>query len=1568
MATSREQSRYGRRRSDTTTSNFRVLPTYIPLKIGDTKVLNAWVHDQKDQPSVIFNQTWWPGVAEGDLLRVSSSAAQDPDEQSFLFLVPKDEGCYKPQLQISVSRSVADVFGLRNNSEVTLAKVDKDSWTADYVEFTFQDQYLGRNEMWRLGKHLAGQCVYKDQEVSFIGGIAAKISNVYIGGKNVSAAIMTTSTKAIYRSLSAKITIFIQVCTELWEFAGDGERYTEKIVHSFLPSLFEKWKEAGTNHTVTIVLVSRVFYDDTEIGYAAGPLRRDEHGRWYKDFYKVITDLEVIHQWKPTLINLKNSFWDFQRDILLTHHYHQAMKDSTLGRPAQVRLVGKLSYAQDGPILEALNLALNPSETHYIDRSLNLTGAATIIISPGTGHFQVSKQLLRLTTKRMLDQGFLVDLVLLTKAPLYSSPIFSFLGTDPAVKPDKDEHGEKKNDVLMLDPLWGGNDYDTTVEPKDLMTFWWEPFWVSTTFWDKQLDLPFRPDRFIARAKMHEIQMMGLLEHDVLSSIEVPYLNDKADQSMATMDVGDEVGMSQAEAEQFDMNTFALTTNYNPASVPFSSALALPRGHEKRASHRQSTISTRFGPIEESPRMAYGVPHPPTWAPTRQAWDSMDTSSSTTAHAPGTSPSQSSIRSATSETVTSTKDKDKTPNKAASISKGSLASKLTPSWLFNPFKSVANEPSPPVQESKDKPKDKDRTHPAPPSPLRTPLRMVSAAKPMVASSTPPAPGQIIQPDRRDPLSYEESGLLMQSSAYKGAPSSVKVAEPVAIKSRVVHRSSFSNVSRTFEESETVMPHRYIRRSPINTPPQDGILSGKRRSATSTLVQSLPSSSSYGAMTNPTRPQGSVPYPQTAFATRWKHIYPQPVFKHEWKWRSMVTPVCLPLTLEYLSSVEESFVFDAEYSWVIDPSEQSIIVRQPPKKASVEETRRAFALGIMRGMVAVRLAHGFQFIVRPENLKNDKSRESERLPFRRGKSYREDDDVESMPIGPAAVLTTSLDTIWMSTTNEVHKIWYSGEMIHFKKYSRKTNIMRSFDYKCLIWPKLGGGYTEVKTAFSSVNNENQLSWNRLDMLVSGVEQTFADVMRPWRTRFIVIPTTDPPEITVGPSGEQLNHEEARLLGMEKLAEQFNKLRWLDPKQPVPGPVRFLPTTLDPTMSVLDEGLMEQLDQFHAQGPMRKKPNATRDIATMSLMEIAKAMREDDGVPIKLYKWHRRQYPDSFIGYDFVSWLVREFRDVSTRSQGLEWGVKLQEQGLFEHCRGTHKFLDGHYYYRLKGEYSVHSTPKYWFRRWPEEGARTPSVNHGRVVAKPLTSRKRSVSLSHSFAVDIDPQKKSDQGETVVLHHDIIHNPATVFHFELNWVGTTARCIEDLMRVWSRNIERYGLKLVEGYVDQICDIRNRNAFQSCFPMPLALPPPNIPNLDKRVPEGTQVVRYFEYALLHKFGFIVDIEAGSLYPETVDVAYTYRHMAYDYSQFVHRSGVAFVQVLGGSDGFLFLTNRLMGIGRALKFKDKLPAQVAEQLRVEMADFCSDAQRLKQFYDEEAAKLGAAPPTIEEPPPLAI
>jgi DEP domain-containing protein 5 len=199
-----------------------------------------------------------------------------------------------------------------------------------------------------------------------------------------------------------------------------------------------------------------------------------------------------------------------------------------------------------------------------------------------------------------------------------------------------------------------------------------------------------------------------------------------------------------------------------------------------------------------------------------------------------------------------------------------------------------------------------------------------------------------------------------------------------------------------------------------------------------------------------------------------------------------------------------------------------------------------------------------------------------------------------------------------------------------------------------------------------------------MLIAGYENQFSESLRYWRTRFVVIPTAEPPLTNIGPTGEKLNDEEIRLVGMDKLAELFSRVRWQLPDDRfnnVPAPLRFLPTDLGPAACLLDENLISRLEEIHSVGPLKKKIKSERDIAEMSLSAIAKAMREDDGVPIKDYRWHGKKYSDAFTGSDFVSWLAREFRDVSSREQGAEIGVRLQAQGLFDHSRGTHGFLDG-----------------------------------------------------------------------------------------------------------------------------------------------------------------------------------------------------------------------------------------------------------------------------------------------------
>lgn len=1063
------------------------------------------------------------------------------------------------------------------------------------------------------------------------------------------------------------------MCREIWDFAGDGERYYEKIVHSFLPTLFSRWSDVGAKHIVTIILVSRVYYDQTEVEYAAGPLRQDDDGRWYKDFYKVITDLETIQDWRPTLVSLKDSFFAFQRDILLTHHYYRAFRKAENITPspnsdtsAEVRLVGTLSYAHDGPILEAINLILNPTETHYIDRSLSLTGTSMILVTPGTGYFVASKRLLRTTTLRILDQGFGLDLVTLAKKPLHRTPIFSFKGEIPELRSHNPEKEGRfgSGGSRELDPLWGGGDGESLLRNQ----FWWEPFWISTTFWDQQMDLPFRFDRFVARARMQEIQMLGLLEHDLLSTIEIPYLDaSREDVVTSSNAVSDGRNARRLEADNFDINTFALkkndglttvTRNSVGASSSSASTIVPPMmtssgsGRERIPISLSSSTSSKFPPIAEdqgqetpmslSPRvhpniipaaLPVALPREPNATPVLSS-----------------SPSQASVHSSRSVATVASSNSKKT---GGTQSQGSLASKFAPGWLFNPFR-TSSQPQ---------------------------TSMVSVTSTMTSTSQ-----------------LSEFSTPNTSTSPLPVP---RPPKPVSIQNKRSH-------GRNIDDGGIVGPNRssFSRTSPLSSSPRDRDGSDAvipvRRSTMSTLSLPPVASSPPRPPTNPSRPTSSISYEQVSLARRWQHVFPAPLFEHQIKWKSVLTPACLPLTVEHFPTQQEldtAFEYFS-YDFVVDPPSMSssFCIKVPGdwKNRPSQAAKDMFALAVMKGQTALRLAQGFQFILRPRGSTNPRFQEDRNLS-RRSRSFIADEEIAPKPIGATDVLQTPFLPVYMSMTNEIHRLSYNGEVIKVELYVRRVGSPTKrfdYDYDCLVWPKRGDGYTEVSTSFKFPGVE-KLGWNRcvyflnlvrganslffksMDMVVAGYEQHFNHSSRFWRTRFIVLPSEEPPLPMTGSSGERLNDEEIRLAGMYKLAEFFGKARWMPPgeKAEVFQAPHFLPTYLGPAASVCDDNVVTQLEEIHASGPLKKKKNSDKVLQEYSLASIAKAMRDEDGVSIKDHRWHGAVHHDSFTGADLTSWLVREFSDISTREQAVEAGSKLHAQGLFEHCRKHHGFLDG-----------------------------------------------------------------------------------------------------------------------------------------------------------------------------------------------------------------------------------------------------------------------------------------------------
>lgn len=694
--------------------------------------------------------------------------------------------------------------------------------------------------------------------------------------------------------------------------------------------------------------------------------------------------------------------------------------------------------------------------------------------------------------------------------------------------------------------------------------------------------------------------------------------------------------------------------------------------------------------------------------------------------------------------------------------------------------------------------------------------------------------------------------------------------------------------------------------------------------------------------NPSKPETRVPDSQASLAKRWQHIFPRPSFEHTIKWKSMAAPACLPLTVDYAptpAELDTEFNLN-EYTFLVNTDMPSFLVRELQGQLRDDERRNACALAVLRCMASLRLAQGFQFVLQsPAD----------------GWSFRQSHGHGGYK-GVSEILRDPRLPVYLSMSNEIHCLSYNGEGIQVKRYRRLTNSP-AFDYRCLVWPRMGDGYTSVETTFAFPNLE-AYGWNRLDMLIAGYEQTFSDSLRYWRTRFIVLPAEPPmPE-------EGLNDEEIRLKGADKLAELFSKARWMsDGSKPPVAALRFVATTLGPAACVLDANITDRIDDVHATGPLQKKAKSERILEQYTLHQIAKAMREPDGVPIKNYRWHTNTYNDAFTGSDFVSWLVREFKDVHTRDQATERGAQLQQAGLFQHCRHRHPFLDGNYFYQLIGEFQQPGAQRSaWFpnRRQVSLEAHTERAS-GLEMTRPnkpppivTGSSKRQLLLSQTCVIDVDPNRKSEQAERVILHHDVIHNPANGFHFELQWLGTTAKCIQDTLRSWNRAIEKSGLKIVEAHVDQIIDIGKKNVFQSCLPIRLVRAPPLL--AQRYFGDGTRTEGYFEGQILRKFDFVLDVEAGSAYSDRVDVVYSYRAAPFRYAQYVHKSGGAFVQVVGGLEGFRWLKNRLIqperGTLAQAQGKD-VGKDVVEGVRRRLEDFCSDELALARFYEETLKNL---------------
>ncbi|KAL7417195.1 hypothetical protein BDY24DRAFT_377030 [Mrakia frigida] len=1595
FASSSSRPGVGRARSNTTTTGLQHLALTEP---ASSVLLTFRAHPETNWPRmVLLNPLVFPYAKDGDIIRITQPPGPTPggDQRSpalkkrakegFLFqfsvaaLKVLENDQRRQGLKVSIQETTVSNFGFLRSGQVKLEVVDPKDVTADFVELYFKDQYIGRSDMWRLGVSWEGKCLQVGQELPFAGCIKAEVRSIYINKKRVPAAYFTARTKTIFRSSSAKCYIAIQVCREMYEFDEDGERYYEKALHGFLPELFARWSKLKTNHVVTVILFSRVCYDQAELERVEGPLYHDKDFGSYKDFYKVCVDMETILKPQEVISLLKSELANFQKAVLLDHNH-------VPGKEALI--LGTLSYAHQGNILEVVNLAINPYDKHYVDRDFVRTGLNLTVVTPGTGHFKVDKHLLRLTTDRCTDHGLSIDLVCLNKMPLHSVPLFSFFSPTPELggegrktdgKNPREE--ERSKDPLYFDPATpqGG------MEEMDL--FYSVAFWVYCSFWSKVNDKRKKPGKFVSRVKMPQVQNMGVLNHD-LTTIIVPHLeeephgvsafslletNTSSSASTAPMELAPLSDEQRLVAQhQFDNDVFAQAYPLEPIGAftagTMDSSARRVHVHSPSSTNSMSVVPSARSPVLSSSYRALN--------PLSSSYNSMSgrlytpqlsSSLGRTSQVPSPSPPSSGfvaeqpvtttafpkmpIQQAYGSTLTATASSTRSFNPPQAVGRESALSIKPPSRSasqasFASRSTVVRSPNVSETPTPSRPTSISSESPAPsllgsePSSGTQPSKKTKKEKGFKAwwswttgtAATPEETDVLASPEPPTPASQYQSSISSSLSPLSPSP----MIPPNPRTSPLSIPTNRLPIARSAEpDQEEPQPRNsFASRSVFHSGGgQDGNLRG---TPGSTGEQNMRDGNGRAPerqwLVNPCNPSEKQLANQNA-THRWQHILPKGSMAHQVKWKSLVTPGCLPITTDYMPSEAElqKNYTERESAFPMEEFHESPFIITPASGIVEKQS-------IVREMALQRLAQGFQVVV----ASGSSSSASHSHPSRPGKGQKA---VRSAPLpgGASEALRQSKGAIFMSLSNLIHRLEYTerDDSIRIRQYTRRlTYSTTPINYECVVWPILASGFQKVEAVFKFPSDTlGAFNWNKCDNLVTGDREQLDDSLTYWRARFIVIPSERDPDTNLKPgTNEKFTVEETHLSGADLLAALMTKARWIPPSEAgaPPRPVRFLRTTLDPSACVLDSALMEDLSTLQSSHPNSK---SRLIFSKTSIEEVVKIMlQKNGGLAIGDTPWAHKVWPEAFTGDKLVSWLCETFTDIKTREDATKEGQKFFERGMFRHVHGTHQFNDGNYIYQLNPPYG---TPKDSRLRFIPRNSTASTLPTSRL-------RRAKVSMSQEILIDVDPSKKSERSEVAFLHYDAIHNATNGFHFEFSWIGITAQLVEELRQNWARQIDRYGLRMIEAPSEPISEISSRQAFRACLIIPLALSPPTREEWD---PQSNSDPRpssqFFETALLRSRQFVLDIQSDDQFTDSVDVLY-HRRIPYRSSQFVHRSGLAFVQCLPDGQGFQWLDNKLFSESKLEKSRAREVSikERTEVLRQEFRAFCASKERLEECY----------------------
>jgi hypothetical protein len=1506
--------------------------------------------------------------------------------------------------------------------------------------------------MWRLAiSELSQRTVYKDQKLLFLGTVKATVKNIYINGQKKKSGYFSSTTKPIFRSESARYTLFIQMSREMWNFdsEGAGEIMFNKVINGFLPELFKNWMSINAHHLVSIILFARLDYQDEQ--NITEHIRHHATGQrdGSRDFYRVVVSEMASNDWIQILYQLKKEFRSFLRDISVEPLHHDTDEESKFA------IAGKPCRASKGNILEAINLATTQFSRDYIDRDLVRTGISVVVITAGTGVYEVDYDMLKLTTDTLMGSGIGIDLVCLSPMPLHSVPLFMYRNprvlesTLPTAAPSPSHSvatTPRQNDLGLRKVPSALTSTKKRDKPFDLIPGEWSyaiPHWVDVSFWNGTADeqalllrnrkshrrrstktAP-RDKPFTLRCRLYELQMMGLMENE-MTNISVGKLHEhplhpwhRMRHQITGRPISKETEVRVREFEMEWMNEYD-DYIFRPLHERQEAEEAGRKRAQKSALDVSKLTSDATGRMKNT--------------------HEDDLSVQSASYRPGTSGFLD------WKLKEKEKDKERSSGGASTVARRpsitSLVSNTTAASRTSSFKL-------------------SRQFSYGGSPFASPKAVVSTdVAPAAATNVKPATftkENGTESPLRNPMSSKITeqfkAALTRSASQTAAPTKASLPATAKEKSRPIDINS----SRTVSTADHVPPAEIIPGS-VETVKGERRLDDKSEQPkttretqagtalfnTSTMRKYVPFLSSSAEATpmpqtlslsralapwlvlvNPCNPMKND-FTINSPSRRWQHVFPRQRRTASIKWKSLCSPASVPLTNDYFPTAKQLAEEYHESPYHLNQDGEDEMSEAPKTRDS-----------LIRELIAFRLSHGFQLIV-GDSVAEFVGNKSDDLAHIFDKSYMARDGA----------------TVFMSVGSSIHQLLCGSDGgVEIRRFHRKPAAeYESFEpsnavvYRPLIRTALASMYEQREITFKTPKLD--YNWNLIDNFVAGNYDEFSDVLRFWRARFVLLPV-DIPAHTHAHS--QRRHplaivtedteEEIRLEGIRKLTQAWQRNRVVPPEErnfqthsmarrKDPNPLAIEYQTRDPSAVIAagaDSAVFADSDPA-----VLATDNEAHNTKNLDLSRLAHELQGETGIKMMDRRWHLRLHYNCFVGSDLTSWLLVNFEDVSSREDAVVLGNILMEQGLFQHVQKKHHFRDGNFFYQIAADYraprpgsrmggwfgargglgSVPSTPMIEASKTatltgyrPESRSSTASSSE-QSAQTPTKLERRKVNLSNVMRYDVDSRKKSYRPEIINLHYDRLHNPDNCYHIRIDWMNVTAKFIEDSVVNWAQTVERFGLKLVELPLAEACAIVEDHPFRSPYMIKLAFAPPASPPAQMYDNTSFSAIvkkdRFaYHKALLKKLHFVLDMESASSFPADVDVNYSWGKPDYQYTQYIHKSGVVLSQITHEGD-FLVLANRLYNdrtagrreLGRidtkekefdrrpiahhgglrgrtspmaspihravreAVSAKLEKTKQTAEDIKDELEAFCNNIPMLKAFYAEQAKPRASPSP----------